>query len=226
MQDHHGRVVYLGDSHYPKNFACMEQPPIGMTYFGNECWVQKPGVAVVGSRQPHHLTIEWLNMELSLALQTTDYYTISGGARGVDQAVHLVSLRQNTATVSFMPSGLSCLYPKSFQYWAHEITEQGGAIVSQFSPFAPMYKSHFHARNRLIAGLCDFLIVAEARCRSGSLLTAKLALEMHKNIGVVPCSPMLTTGRGGLDLIFDGAQMLRDHLDVTTWVKPGITFDS
>ena len=207
-------VCYRDDLEYPKKFFQLDHPPLGFTYWGECCWRDLLGLSVVGSRNPHAWSVNWLQQELAQVLRQKSLVIISGGARGIDQSAHAVALKNQVPTIGFLPSGIANIYPSSFVSWVDAIVAGGGAVISQFSPFAPMYKGQFHARNRLIAALCDYLIVAEARLRSGSLLTAKLALDMGKPIGVVPCSPMMPSGRGGLDLIYDGADMLRDHRDV------------
>ncbi len=204
----------FNDPDYPKGFKLLENPPLILTYLGLPCWKSLQLLAVVGSRQPQAQTMIWLDEDLGHFLTTYDIATISGGARGVDQKVHQVSIRASCPTICFLPSGLGDMYPKSLINWHHHIIEQGGAVVSQFSPFQPMYKSQFHARNRLIAGLSDYMLIAEAKRKSGSLMTARIALDLGRPIGVLPCSPVGDTGQGGLDLIYDGAQMIRDYKDL------------
>jgi len=214
LEKNRAQVCYINSSDYPILLSRLENPPLALTYLGSPCWINRKGIAVVGSRQPDPSTLTWLDQELAPMLAQPGCFSISGGARGVDQKCHSVSLKTRTPTVSWMPSGLSQIYPKGFQQWVSAIVEQGGAVVSTFSPMQPMYKSQFHVRNRWIVGMANAVVIAEARLRSGTLLTAQIAIDEGKSMGVVPCSPMLPTGRGGLNLINDGALMLRDRWDL------------
>jgi len=156
----------------------------------------------------------WLDRELSSAVKSSKGYIISGGARGVDQKAHMISLRSGRPTVAFLPAGLACVYPRDFSGWIEPICRAGGAVVSQFSPFSEMRKQNFHHRNRLIAQLAQSVFVAEAARKSGSYLTARLAVDLGKGVGVLPSSPNYVGNLGGLDLLFSGAQLIREARDL------------
>lgn len=210
------KVTYLGHSHYPSQFYTMRCPPLIVTYRGQEVWKKRDSLAIVGSRNPSQETIEWINFEVPAFLKDKDLNIVSGGARGVDQAAHRVSLRSEAPTICFLPSGLRRPYPPNFFSYLSKIVEAGGCIISQFSPFSNIYKSHFFYRNELIVKISNLIFIAEAAQKSGSMLTAKLAIRDHKSIVTLPCSPVAKGGRGNLSLIYDGAQMLRDSDDLST----------
>ena len=198
---------------YPKAFLNLDQPPLILSVQGNICWQERPMLSVVGSRNPSRSSLMWMDQELSSFAKKTNSILVSGGARGVDQKAHSVSLRLNQPTISFIPAGLGAVYPFSFQEWISRIIECGGAVVSQYHPQQEMRKFHFTERNELIAALSPMSLIVEARQRSGTLITARAAMNMGNVVGVLPHFPGSQT-MGGLNLLYDGAQMIRDHQDL------------
>lgn len=211
------RFVTIFDDFYPLQFLQLKRPPLILSYFGK--WKTKEKrLAVVGSRKPMLSTIEWLQGELSQYLSQHEVVIVSGGAVGVDQVAHATAVRRQKRTVCFLPSGLLNVYPSSLKGWFKEIVKNDGLIVSQFPLNAKMKKWFFPQRNELIAMFSDAVFVAEARRRSGTAMTARMALDNNINVGVLPCSP-LSPGMGGLDLLFDGAQLVRESNDLSLMVS-------
>ncbi len=209
---------------YPLNFKSLKYPPF-VSVMGNIKSLNAPSMSVVGSRNPTSLTMRWLRTEFNDFLLSQKRTIVSGGARGVDIEVHKQCVVTNTPTVCFLPSGLAKMYPSDLLNWVPEILATGGAIVTQFSPFTQIYKSHFHKRNELIAALSHSTFVVEARQRSGSLLTASKALSLGREIATLPCSPNIATGKGNLSLLREGAQMIVDAQDLETfWERNLINF--
>jgi DNA processing protein len=209
------RITQPGDDDYPKFLQEETYRPHYLTYWGHPVWNEKALLSVVGSRTPSHQALAWLERELARFLEYCDCAIISGGARGIDQRAHQMALRMDRPTVVFVPSGLANLYPDSLREWVEPIIAGGGAIVSQFRPNLRMQKGFFHARNRLIASIAPTTLAVEARRQSGTLLTAKHVMEIHHNLGVVPSFPN-EAGLGGLDLLKDGAELIRDAEDLLT----------
>lgn len=208
-------VCMIGDPTYPTAFLALDRPPLILSYFGQPAWLSHKMVSVVGSRNPSFLTRSFVEEQLDHFLtHNKNIALVSGGARGVDQIVHAVCIRKKLATVAFMPSGIFNMYPANFYLWADKIVAAGGAVVSQFAPELPMYKSGFHIRNQLIALMGDYLVLAQAGQKSGSMVTAQHAIKFGKEVFVVPGSPMEPSQRGGLDLLYDGAIPLRDFRDL------------
>ena len=201
-----------GDEDYP--FQGLEEPPLLVSYMGSPCWKERLCLSIVGSREPGSDSLLWMETYLPPLLKQRELTIVSGGARGVDQKAHGVSLQMAQPTLSILPSGLGQFYPKSFQIWLPHILAHGGAIISSFSPHCKIHKYHFYKRNRLIAGVSKAVLIIEARRKSGSLLTAKHALDLGKPIGSVPGSPVDEKALGNLDLIADGAVMIRDDKDL------------
>jgi DNA processing protein len=140
--------------------------------------------------------------------------TVSGGARGVDQKTHQISIWRKKPTVVFLPAGLACPYPENIKDWFQPVIENGGAIVSQFRPFMHMQKSYFSERNRMIAALSPLTLLVECKRRSGTVLTANHALDYGSDLAVMPTSPDMP-GLGGMDLVKSGhAKIVLDSEDL------------
>lgn len=208
------KVTYPGEASYPDEFYKFSHQPHFLFYLGQPIWKHSQMLSVVGSRTPQIPSLNWLDQILAELLTESKCVLVSGGARGIDQKVHQVAVRMGLPTVVFLPSGLMQMYPSNLLEWAQPILKAGGAIVSQFLPNASMRKHYFRERNRLIAAVSQMTLVVECRRRSGTLLTAKYALEMDKILGVMPTFPG-ESGMGGLDLLCDSpAVIIRDYLDL------------
>jgi DNA processing protein len=202
---------------YPKAFYPLKDPPVIWTYMGEPAWRGRRCLAVVGSRRPTVDTLEWLDLHLTALCRHSDWVILSGGARGVDQRAHLVALRTLRPTIAILPSGLSFPYPRDLLRWRQLIMDQGGCFVSQFSPAETIRRYHFILRNQLIVALACGVFVVEANRKSGSRMTAQFATDQGRDLATLAVSPMAYQGLGSLDLIHDGAQMLRDERDLRMW---------
>jgi len=213
--EHHGiRWSYLGKPDYPKAWEGLSFRPLVFSFQGTPIWLTTPLLSVVGSRTPSTSTLLWMQRELSEFLKRRDVGVVSGGARGVDQWAHKMAMESKRPTVCILPSGLLNPYPFEHEHLWKQILDLGGCMLSTCALDEPIRKSFFHVRNRWIAGLSSMCFVAEANRRSGSLLTARLALEEHKTLCTLPVFPTAEQGLGNLDLINDGGFLLRDHRDL------------
>lgn len=207
------------DEDYPVNLRCMNDPPWVLSVIGNPKVLSEPCLSVVGAREPLAESLVWMDEQLGIVLKKAPLVLVSGGARGIDQRAHQLSLRAARPTVLFLPSGLLQLYPQSLCEWMAPVLETGGAFVSEFHPRAPMRKWHFQMRNRLIAGLSWDTLVVEARYRSGTWLTARLALEMGRGLCVVQGSAMEPKQSGNVILIAEGAAPLTNAQDLVIFLQ-------
>lgn len=211
-------ISWPGHLNYPQSLLRIENPPKILFGKGNWNCLSDPCLAVVGSREPSNLSVSWMEEELGKFLEQHRVTVVSGGARGVDQAAHRVALRKGRATVVLFPSGLEQMYPLSWQKaesWSRAVLDRGGLLLSEYSPPVPMHKRHFLERNRLISGLSLGTLLIEARYRSGTLVTARAAIEQGRPVYVIPSHPYDANSRGGLDLILDGANVVRDAEDLS-----------
>lgn len=210
-------ILVPGHSDYPVRLAELQNfeicPPI-LSVLGQPVWKRLPLVSVIGTREPTRQSLLWMDTHLSRFIRSSGAVVVSGGARGVDQRAHLLAMRASCPTVVILPSGLATPYPAEWSNWKEEVLASGGAIVSPYDPWQTVRPYLFEARNRLLAAMGDLVFVVEARRRSGSLMTARLAHELNRTLCVLPAHPLESAAAGGLDLLFDGAFPVRDSDDL------------
>ena len=216
--ENHVTILHPGHELYPQAFLGLERPPLFLSCLGNveRALRDRPRLAVVGTREPTKRSLSWLEHHLGEFLRRREAVIVSGGARGIDQRAHLVAIRAGAPTLVFLPSGLTKIYPREISSWREPILDSGGLLISPYAPTQEIRKSHFEGRNRLIAALGQVVLIAEARRRSGSLMTARLAAELGRTLAVLPSFPGEPQSAGTLDLLFNGAFPLRDSEDLLT----------
>ena len=208
------KTVWPFHPDYPPALFKMENPPLRISVKGQLCWPDHFLFSIVGSREPYEDTLNWMELHLSTFLKNKKICIMSGGARGVDQKAHALSLASGNPTLCFLPCGIQNYYPSNIKKWEKYILDGGGALVSVFPFSDPMRKSHFHIRNRVLAYLSNLVFIAQAQLRSGTMVTARYALHAGSTIAALPGHPLQVGYKGNLSLINDGCFMIRDHLDL------------
>jgi DNA processing protein len=205
-------VVCLGDAAYPPLWLQMADPPLLVYAEGRLACLASTAVAVVGSRSP---TRQGLDNARAFAehLSRQGLTIVSGLALGVDGAAHEGGLAGPGGTVALVGTGLDRVYPKQHLTLAHRIAEQG-LMLSEHPLGTPPLAAHFPQRNRLIAGLSLGTLVVEAALQSGSLITARLALEAGREVFAIPGSIHAPQSRGCHALIKQGAKLVECAQDV------------
>jgi DNA processing protein len=200
-----------GARDYPPLLARISDPPPLLWVRGAAPLLSLPAVAVVGSRaaSPYGLEVAY---ELGAGLAETGVIVVSGLARGVDSSAHRGALSRG-ATAAVFGCGANVIYPREHAALAAGIVERG-AIVSELPPGAAPRQHHFPRRNRLISGLSLAVVVVEASTRSGSLQTARLALEQGRDVMAVPGTILGDRNRGSHGLLRDGATLVERASDV------------
>lgn len=207
--------TYWGHKNYPRSFYQMKNPPYFLSYYGEPVWNRLPCLSIVGSRDYHDLSRQWIQTELNEFLDRESVCTVSGGAIGIDQLVHLSSLKINKPTVVVIPSGLGMIYPRQLNDLKKQIADSGGAIISEFEFEAPVRKHFFFFRNRLIAGFSKMCLVIECKIKSGTFLTVHHALENGRVVAAIPSHPMLQCFSGNQLLLQDGAICITSAQDLS-----------
>ena len=197
--------TFPGHDCYPTAFSKMKEPPLFLEYCGPAFWKKTSLVSVVGSREISSLTGKWMKNTLTSFIDEANVGLVSGGARGVDQLAHLLCLKSAKPTIFVLPSGLSNMYPENLTSFQTPEFSDLTCFLSEFESEQRIHKSHFYFRNRLIAALGDFTLVAQASLKSGSLLTVHHCLENGKPVLVIPSHPEVLGFEGNLKLIRDGA---------------------
>jgi DNA processing protein len=199
-------VVALGENDYPRMLKEISDPPPILYFRGRLEGQDELNLSVVGARKktPYGgLATEKIVSELSL----NGFHIVSGLALGIDALAHKTALDKKGRTTAIIGSGLdrNSIYPRENRNLAERIIGEGGAIISEFPPLTPPLKQNFPQRNRLIAGYSLGTLVIEANERSGSLITARLALENGREVFAVPGSIFSLLSRGTFKLIKEGA---------------------
>ena len=195
-------------------------PPLLLYVQGDLAKLVAPSVAVVGSRNPTPQGADNAR-SLATALGAQGYVVVSGLALGIDGAAHEGALSTAVGTVAVVGTGLDQVYPSRHRELARRITEHG-AMVSEYPPGTPPLPEHFPQRNRIIAGLSLGTLVVEAALRSGSLITARLALEAGREVFAVPGSIHAAQTRGCHALIRQGAKLVETAQDIVEELRSGL----
>jgi DNA processing protein len=206
-----GTLLVLDGPDYPPLLALLPDAPPLIAVLGDLTALSAPAVAVVGGRNASANALR-IAETLSADLARARLAVVSGLARGVDAAAHRGALTTGR-TVACVAGGLDVPYPPHHAELQRRIAEQG-AVVAETPLGTQPQARHFPRRNRIIAGLSLGVVVVEATPRSGSLITARLALEAHRELFAVPSSPLDPRGRGSNDLIRQGAHLTESAGDV------------
>lgn len=183
--------------------------PFGLCILGDPALLGDiPRVAIVGSRKPRSESSHFAQ-RLASELAQCGVVVVSGLAVGVDAAAHRGALDAGGSTIAVLGSGIECPYPASNRELAARIADSG-LVVSEYAPTTPAHKAHFPQRNRIIAGLCDLVVVVQAGSKSGSMITATAALNAGVDVCVMPGSIADAQFAGSLALIRDGASVAVD----------------
>jgi DNA processing protein len=207
---HH--VVPFTDPHYPALLRNAARCPIALYIAGNLEALNEPQLAIVGSRNPTAYGQDTAR-EFAEYLAARGLTVTSGLALGIDSAAHRGALRAEGITLAVLGSGIDVIYPHSNRPMAAEIQRQG-ALVSGFPLGTPPRPQHFPQRNGLIAALSLGTLVVEAARRSGSLITARLAAGLGREVFAIPGSIHSPLSRGCHDLIRQGAKLTETALDI------------
>lgn len=211
-----GRFIALGEAEYPVPLQAIDSAPPLLAVLGRVEVLQRPGVALVGSRNASAAGMKF-TARLARELGEADFTVVSGLARGIDTAAHEASLE--TGTVAVLAGGLDQIYPSQNIPLARRILERG-AIVSEM-PFGWVARARdFPRRNRLVSGLSLGTVVVEAARRSGSLITARFANEQGRLVFAVPGSPLDPRAEGGNHLIREGATLCAEAAHVIEALQP------
>jgi DNA processing protein len=215
-----GRLVCWGEPLYPSALAAVEDAPPVLTVLGREerlpGLLLGPMVAVVGARNAS-ANGRRLAGELAAGLGEAGIVVVSGLARGIDAAAHLGALE--TGSVAVVAGGIDIVYPEENR-GLHEALARDGAILAELPLGTEPQARHFPRRNRIISGLALGVVVVEAAAKSGSLITARFALEQGREVFAVPGSPLDPRSRGANDLLRNGATLTETAADIVAQLGP------
>lgn len=206
------QVVTLSDADYPALLREITRPPLLVYVRGNADVLALPQIAVVGSRQSSAVGAATAT-EFARLLAASGFAITSGLADGIDGAAHRGALASGV-TIAVLGTGVDRIYPRHHHALADAIVASGGALVSEFAPGTPPLAANFPRRNRLISGLSLGVLVVEAALRSGSLITARLAMEQGREVFAIPGSIHNPQARGCHQLLREGATLVETATDI------------
>ncbi len=211
-----GDVLVLDDGSYPELLREIDDPPITLYVKGDwQACFDAPCIAIVGSRRCSTYGANASEM-LSRDLAANGICIVSGLARGIDTAAHRGAIAGNGRTIAVLGTGIGQVYPKENAKLVDEILANGGAVVSQFPLETPPLSLNFPYRNRIISGLSLGVLIIEASERSGSLITARLAMEQNREVLAVPGNITSKNSFGTNYLIKSGAALVQQWQDVVS----------
>lgn len=217
-----GDVLVLDDGSYPYLLRQIADPPITLYVKGDwRACFDAPCVAVVGSRRCSTYG-ENASQMLARDLAARGICIVSGLARGIDTAAHKGAIEAGGKTVAVLGTGIGQVYPKENAKLVEQILDAGGAVASQFPLETPPIPENFPYRNRIISGLSLGVLIVEASERSGSLITARLAMEQNREVFAVPGNITSKNSFGTNFLIKSGAQLVQQWQDIVLELPPEI----
>lgn len=198
--------------------------PKKLYYIGTLPAERRPTVAIVGTRKPTTYGRD-VTEHLAYELAKRGVVVVSGLALGVDAIGHRAALKAGGTTIAVLANGLSQIRPMTNRQLGEDMIANGGAIISEYAPEEPPYLNRFLERNRIVSGISDAVLITEASSRSGTLNTAKNALEQGKDVFVVPGNITSPSSAGCNALLKQGAIPVTDVDDILARIAPVLNTD-
>lgn len=213
-------VIGYFDEEYPKLLREIPDPPMVIYIKGQKKYLNEPMIGIVGSRKCTEYG-DRVARRLGEELATYGIVVVSGMAMGIDAAGHQGALRGAGGTVAVLGTGVNLCYPECNRRLYHEILDKG-CLISEYDPFVMARPYHFPRRNRIISGLCYGVVVVEAAAKSGSLITAQIALDYGREVYAVPGNEESVMSKGANDLIESGAKCTVSIQDILDELPKGL----
>lgn len=213
------RMIKWTDSDYPPNLRQIPDPPPFLFVRGTAALTDPNCIAIVGARAASDIGRR-MAQRLGLELASKGFTVVSGLARGIDGEAHQGALDAHGTTVAVMGCGVDVIYPAEHRKLAEAIIAGGGALISELPIGTQPLADNFPTRNRILSGLCLGVVIVEAAEKSGSLITARMALEQDRQVFAVPGSPLTGKTRGSNRLLKEGAKLIECVEDVIEELAP------
>jgi DNA processing protein len=215
-------ILTIHGDHYPPLLQEIDSPPSILYVKGDKSALTLPQIAIVGSRQ-HSAAGKNNALAFAQMLSANGFVITSGMALGIDAEAHRGAIQRGT-TVAVLGTGIDVVYPRRHEQLYHNIIKSGGAIVTEFPPGTPARAGNFPQRNRIISGLSLGVLVVEAAIQSGSLITARLALNQGREVFAIPGSIHNPVSKGCHRLIKEGATLVETAEDIVTQLGGVLSF--
>ena len=215
MERENIRIITLMDKTYPKNLQRIYDKPILLYAKGNTNLLKSlKKISIIGSRNCSEYG-KIVTQKFSYMLAKKDYTIVSGMAKGIDSYAHKGALTAQGNTIAILGSGVNYIYPEENKRLYNKILEQNGLILSEYGIDTKPIPEYFPARNRLISGISDKILITEASKKSGTMITANFAIEQGKTVYAVPGNITSTRSEGTNEWIKDGAILVNSLEDIT-----------
>ena len=207
--------IDMNSKYYPERLRNIDNPPKQLYCLGNlELLNYEKNIAIIGSRYCSYYG-ERVTKDFSFNLAKENVAIVSGLAKGIDSFAHIGALNAKGKTIAVLGSGLDNIYPKENINLAHSIIKNNGLVITEYPLGTLPLKQNFPARNRIISGLSDKILVTEARKNSGTNITVNFALEQGKDIFVIPGNIYSKTSDGTNFMISEGAIPVVSYKEIT-----------
>ena len=211
------RPIYFTEQDYPQRLHYADDAPLLLFSLGNADLNRGRMISIVGTRHATPYGVDFVNRIISdlLSVMAEPLTVVSGLAFGIDAAAHAASLKIHVPTVGVLAHGLNTIYPAQNRQMAADMVRNGGALLTEYTSFDPIHKGNFVARNRIVAGLCDCLVVAESAEKGGALITARIASDYNRDVFALPgrISDRFSAGCNAL-IAQNVAAVVRDASDI------------
>jgi len=205
--------ININNEIYPSKLKEIKNAPKKLFSRGNLQLLQNNSIAIVGSRECTSYGF-YKAYEFAKELSKKEICVISGLAQGIDTAAHLGAMHQKGRTIAVLGTGLNKIYPKENEILSESIIKNGGLIISEYGLYGERKSENFPKRNRIMSGLSNGILVAEARNKSGTLITARYAKEQGKKVFCFPGNIDNINSSGANKLIKNGAILVTDIKDI------------
>jgi DNA processing protein len=213
------RLIKWTDDDYPSNLRQIADPPPFLFVRGPAALTDPNCIAIVGARAASDIGRR-MAQRLGLELAAKGFTVVSGLARGIDGEAHQGALDAHGVTIAVLGCGVDVVYPSEHRQLADAIIAGGGALISELPIGTQPMAENFPTRNRILSGLCLGVVIVEAAEKSGSLITARMALEQDRQVFAVPGSPLTGKTRGSNRLLKEGAKLVECVEDVIEELAP------
>lgn len=210
--------LVISDTDYPEMLRHIADPPYVLYLRGKREVLDRVCLGCVGTRR----VSQYGKRAIGRIIPSVSRYPlsiVSGLALGIDAEAHRAALACGLPTIAVLAAGLDRFEPTTNSGLAEQILKQGGCIISEYPPFVRPQKHHFLERNRIVAGICSAVVVVEGKEHSGSLVTARYALNYGREVGVVPGDIFLENTQGPLRLLRDGAWPIAEGGDIVAMLS-------
>ncbi|AFS40511.1 DNA-processing protein DprA [Leuconostoc gelidum] len=212
-----GNYITYSDDSYPQRLREIFEPPLVLFYEGQLAALNLPSLSVVGTRSATVYGLNSLRHLLPPVIQSS-IAIVSGLAQGIDVMAHQITFANNGVPIAVIGTGTDVAYPRRNTSLQKQIIQQG-LVVSEYGPGVGPHRSHFPARNRIIAGLSSATLVVEAKIKSGSLITANAALQNNREVLSIPGSIFSEESQGTNELLSLGAKLITKSQDIIESVQ-------